>query len=79
VRIYVEKDWLGKRVGRLLLERCLQEARGRGYGTIWLGVWEKNARAIAFYQKCGFTKCGTHVFRLGQDEQQDWIMQQSLG
>lgn len=78
VRIYVVQEWKGKRVGSLLMQKCLEEARGRGYATIWLGVWEKNPNAITFYQKWGFEKVGTHTFKLGSDLQQDWIMQRSL-
>jgi ribosomal protein S18 acetylase RimI-like enzyme len=78
VRIYVLQAWKGKRVGSLLMQKCLEEARGRGYATIWLGVWENNPNAIAFYQKWGFEKVGTHTFKLGSDLQQDWIMQRSL-
>jgi len=78
VRIYVLQAWKGKRIGSLLMQKCLEEARGRGYVTIWLGVWENNPNAIAFYQKWGFEKVGTHTFKLGSDLQQDWIMQRSL-
>jgi len=79
VRIYVLQEWIGKKIGGMLMQACLTEARGRGYDVIWLGVWEKNERAIAFYQKWGFTKAGTHTFLLGKDLQHDWVMQQSLG
>lgn len=78
VRIYVLQEWKGKKVGGLLMQKCLDEARGRGYDSIWLGVWENNPNAIAFYQKWGFTKVGTHAFLLGRDLQEDWIMQRSL-
>lgn len=79
VRIYVLQEWKGRKVGSLLMQKCLEEARGGGYDTIWLGVWENNPGAIAFYQKWGFIKAGTHTFMLGQDVQEDWIMQRSLG
>ena len=41
---------------------------------MWLGVWERNARAIAFYAKWGFIDIGDHVFMLGSDRQTDRIM-----
>ena len=79
VRIYVIQELKGRKVGSLLMQKCLDEARGRGYDTIWLGVWEHNPNAIVFYQKWGFSKAGTHAFLLGKDLQEDWIMQLSLG
>ena len=53
---------------------CLEEAAGGGYETLWLGVWEHNLRAIAFYRRWGFETVGSHTFLLGSDEQTDLIM-----
>jgi ribosomal protein S18 acetylase RimI-like enzyme len=77
-RIYVLKDWLGHKVGAALMQASLNEAAAKGHRTIWLGVWERNPRAIAFYQKWGFEQVSTHVFQLGDDPQTDWIMRRSL-
>ena len=49
-------------------------AAATGAGAVWLGVWERNARAIAFYAKCGFADVGAHDFRLGDDLQTDRVM-----
>ena len=54
------------------------EALGAGYETIWLGVWERNERAIRFYEKWGFREAGTHDFILGNDVQNDLIMEYSV-
>lgn len=78
VRIYVTQDRIHQGLGSRLMQACIDEARGRGHDVIWLGVWEKNARAIAFYQKWGFEKAGTHAFQLGEEDQVDWIMQRGL-
>lgn len=78
VRIYLLQDWIHQGAGSKLMQACLDEARGRGHDVIWLGVWEKNARAIAFYQKWGFEKAGSHIFKLGDEAQTDWIMQRKL-
>jgi diamine N-acetyltransferase len=77
-RIYVDKDYLGKRIGNILLEACLEYAKTKGYETVWLGVWEHNPRAIAFYRKHGFEKFGDHVFVLGADEQTDWLLKKDI-
>lgn len=77
-RIYVLNVWMGHGVGGALMEACLQEAETRGFATIWLGVWEHNPRAVAFYKKWGFEQVGTHVFHLGDDPQTDLIMQRKI-
>ena len=77
-RLYADHRWHGRGVGAALMEACFDEARGAGHATMWLGVWERNLRAIAFYRKCGFVECGSHVFRLGSDPQTDLLMARPL-
>ena len=74
VRLYIEEEIIGKGYGSVLMNSCLEEAKKNGHRTIWLGVWEKNLRAIRFYEKWGFTKVGTKEFVLGSDMQHDHIM-----
>jgi ribosomal protein S18 acetylase RimI-like enzyme len=74
VRIYADKAWLGQGVGAALMSACLTLARQKSCDTVWLDVWEKNPRAIAFYQKWGFAVVGSQPFQLGSDMQQDLIM-----
>jgi ribosomal protein S18 acetylase RimI-like enzyme len=57
----------------------LDAARARGARTVWLGVWERNARAMAFYRKHGFARVGAHTFMLGTDAQTDWLLARPLG
>jgi ribosomal protein S18 acetylase RimI-like enzyme len=73
-RIYADASVLGKGVGRAMMEYCLEEAKRMNCDIIWLGVWEKNERAIAFYERWGFKKFDTHDFLLGDDRQTDWVM-----
>jgi ribosomal protein S18 acetylase RimI-like enzyme len=77
-RIYVDKDYFGKKIGNILLETCFDYAKKTGYETVWLGVWEHNAKAIAFYKKHGFEKFSAHVFVLGADEQTDWLLKKDI-
>lgn len=77
-RLYAHQQYIGKRVGYMLMQTCLAHARKKGAQTVWLGVWEKNARAIAFYQKNGFEKFGEHTFMLGDDAQTDWLLKKEL-
>lgn len=77
-RIYVLKEFHGKQIGKMLFEKAKSIAIEKKYKTIWLGVWEKNTRAIAFYTKQGFTKFDQHIFKLGDDEQTDILMEFKL-
>jgi ribosomal protein S18 acetylase RimI-like enzyme len=78
VRLYVSRKWLGRGVGQALMQRCLNEARKLGFQTIWLGVWEHNSRALAFYRKWDFHEVGEHTFQLGSDQQRDILMQRAI-
>jgi ribosomal protein S18 acetylase RimI-like enzyme len=77
-RLYVGREWFGRGVGALLMRACVEEARRAGHATMWLGVWEHNARAQAFYRKWGFRAVGEHVFPVGSDPQIDLIMERAL-
>jgi ribosomal protein S18 acetylase RimI-like enzyme len=79
VRLYAVKQFIGAGVGAALMQRCLDHAAARGRGTIWLGVWEHNTRAIAFYIRWGFTDVGTLPFTLGHDRQTDRVMTRRTG
>ena len=78
VRLYVSRDWLGRGIGEQLMRACIDEARQAGHETIWLGVWERNARAQAFYRKWSFRAVGEHMFQLGSDLQRDLLMERTL-
>lgn len=78
VRLYVARAWLGRGVGPALMRRCLEEARAQGFQTVWLGVWEHNYRAQAFYRKWNFHEVGEHIFQLGSDPQRDIVMQRAV-
>jgi ribosomal protein S18 acetylase RimI-like enzyme len=77
-RIYASQDFLGKGVGKELMQAAIREARQRGSGCVWLGVWEKNQRAIDFYRKWGFQEVGIHIFAVGDDPQHDIVMELAL-
>jgi diamine N-acetyltransferase len=77
-RIYALQEYLGKGIGKELMKVSINEAKERGCDSIWLGVWEKNKRAIDFYRKWGFKEVGTHIFKLGDDPQNDFVMEMEL-
>ena len=73
-RIYVLKSFQGMEIGKFLLRAAFDIARSEGFRLIWLGVWEKNHKAIGFYLKNGFVEFGEHTFILGDEEQRDVLM-----
>lgn len=77
-RIYVKKSHYGKKVGQLLYNQALETAEQLGKSYLWLGVWEKNLRALQFYRKNGFVEFDKHIFRLGEEEQTDLMMKKVL-
>lgn len=77
-RFYVAAEWQGRGVAQQLMAQVADAARNAGAATIWLGVWERNPRAIAFYRKAGYTDVGAHVFVVGTDPQSDRIMTRPL-
>lgn len=77
-RLYSHQEFLGKGVGQNLMDACFEYAKTNSHDVIWLGVWEYNPRAQAFYTKNGFRKVGKHTFLLGSDPQTDLLMQKEL-
>jgi diamine N-acetyltransferase len=73
-RLYVANAWHGSRLAHELLRTLVEAASQSGAKCIWLGVWERNARAIRFYEKAGFVVVGEHEFSLGTDLQRDLVM-----
>lgn len=74
-RIYIEQRWMGSGLGQLLIDEARRECGRRGRNRLWLAVWERNPRAIAFYRKMGFRVSGESIFQLGDDIQTDFVME----
>lgn len=73
-RLYVDAPWHGRGLAKALLQAGLAVLRAHHLDHVWLGVWEHNPRARAFYRKCGFVDVGEHIFQLGDDPQRDVLM-----
>lgn len=78
VRFYVGTEWHGTGVANQLMDAALDAAARMGAETVWLGVWERNPRAIRFYDKRGFKDAGPHTFMVGHDRQTDRLMTRSV-
>jgi ribosomal protein S18 acetylase RimI-like enzyme len=73
-RLYARRSAIGSGVGGALMQRAIDDAQSRGKDALWLGVWEHNERALAFYRRWEFFEGGTQPFLLGSDLQTDLVM-----
>jgi diamine N-acetyltransferase len=78
VRFYVDRPYHGQGIAQALMDEAIEAARTLGGATLWLGVWERNPRAIAFYAKSGFADAGSHPYVVGSDVQNDRVMVMSI-
>ncbi len=77
-RIYVVRKFWGKSIGQGLLDFALKLASEKQCACVWLGVWEKNYRAMRFYEKNGFSPFDKHIFQMGDDPQWDILMKRTI-
>jgi ribosomal protein S18 acetylase RimI-like enzyme len=77
-RIYVARAWHGCGVGATLMDACIAQVKRWQCDGLWLGVWEKNPNAIAFYKRAGFSIVGKKTFQLGADVQNDFVMARAV-
>ena len=77
-RIYVLAKYQGQKIGHLLYKKAVAFSRAKSAKELWLGVWNKNKKAIRFYEKNGFVTFDTHIFKLGEDAQTDLMMKFEL-
>ena len=78
-RFYVDRAHHGRGVAQALMTAAIAAADHKGARTLWLGVWERNPRAQAFYRKSGFVDVGAHDFMVGRDIQTDRLMARPIG
>jgi len=77
-RLYVLKKFQRNGLGAYLMERAIDMAISMGKSYVWLGVWERNEKALRFYEKQGYYKIGEHPFYMGSDKQTDYLMRKDL-
>ncbi|WP_100488479.1 GNAT family N-acetyltransferase [Sporolactobacillus pectinivorans] len=77
-RIYIRNKFQRQGLGKFLIHKGIELAKEQNKKQVWLGVWEKNERAIKFYTKMGFLKNGAHAFYMGDEKQTDFIMVKTL-
>ncbi len=77
-RFYVDASYHGSGLAQQLMAQVIARAEAAGAASLWLGVWERNPRAVAFYRKWEFEIVGEHIFRLGEDPQRDLVMRREV-
>ncbi|HWK22337.1 MAG TPA: GNAT family N-acetyltransferase [Ureibacillus sp.] len=77
-RIYIKSDYQKMGLGKYLLTKAIEISLAQNKSNIWLGVWEKNDNAVAFYKKMGFVQAGKHSFYMGNEEQIDYLMTKTI-
>ena len=77
-RIYLKAEYHGKGLAATMMDFIESIAQQHGCEYLWLGVWTLNPKAIRYYEKCGFSRFGTHIFQIGDDAQKDWLMWKKL-
>jgi diamine N-acetyltransferase len=77
-RFYVDASHHGAGLAHQLMAHVVARAEAARSTVLWLGVWEQNPRALAFYRKWGFDVVGEHIFTVGQDPQRDLIMRRDV-
>ena len=73
-RFYIDRPWHGRGLAYQLMDAAHLAASDLGGDVVWLGVWEKNARARAFYARCCFVDVGETTFMVGPDRQNDRVL-----
>ena len=77
-RLYVDINYQGHGLGKLLMEFALERARELKVDWLWLGVWEHNPRAQRFYTSWGFERFAEHIFQMGDEAQTDWLLKKRI-
>lgn len=73
-KLYVRAEHHGQGIADLLMDAAKQAALRAHHDALWLGVFQRNARALAFYRRHGFEVVGEQRFLVGSDPQEDYIM-----
>lgn len=73
-RLYLCVAAKGQGLGARLMRAVQAEARRLERQTLWLGVYDRNVHAVAFYQRFGFVTVGSKAFEFGGEIYMDPVM-----
>ena len=57
--VYVDEEFQGRGIGRVLLERLFESTEAAGIWTIQTGVFPENKASLKLHEQCGFRVVGT--------------------
>lgn len=77
-QLYLLPKFRRLKIGTRLIDELTNLARKENADGLFLGVWKQANWAIRFYENCGFEPVGEQIFRVGQDDQVDWLMYKAL-
>ncbi len=77
-RLYLLASAQGSGLGGALMTTLLAHAVDLGARTLWLGAYDRNTKALAFYARRGFTQAGTHDFEFGGQVHADPVFTRAL-
>jgi GNAT superfamily N-acetyltransferase len=77
-RLYVQRPFLGKGLGKELLTRAESLARAEGAELLWLTAWTGNAHALRFYEGQGYQDVGTSVYAFEGDHYETHVFVKEL-
>jgi len=77
-RLYLFKEFHGLKLGAALMDYCLQFATAKNFRELWLNVWERNTKAIAFYLSYDFEMVDRSIMMRGNDAQVALWMKKQL-
>ena len=64
-RLYLLAAAQGSGLGGALIAAAFAQAAELEAKTVWLGAYDRNVKALAFYARRGFVRVGTHEFEFG--------------
>ena len=77
-RLYLLASAQGTGLGGALMDAALAQVAALGGRTVWLGAYDRNVKALAFYARRGFVQVGTHAFEFGGQVYADPVLTRSL-
>ncbi len=77
-RLYVSAKWQGQGIGKKLMDHALQSLAVQSAAHLYLGVWEHNHKAQAFYRRYAFRPIGKYLYYVGTHADREIIMQRVI-
>ena len=77
-RLYVQSPFLGKGIGKFILQHAEALAASRGTSTLWLTAWVGNIRALGFYSRQGYEDHGSSDYTFEEESFENRVLAKNL-